>query len=431
VYASGGRLFINGATDDAEPTQLTQPVAGSTTIEAMPVAIPGVNAVAFVSGRPEAPDSARIEVLTLSDMKRKPIVERAFAPTFTATGHLLFMRDDEELAVRFDPDRLEPIGDPKPMLSGMTIVRNRGVSPLLAVSQSGTLVYSSAAAAHTELVSVSRQGAEQVLLRVDRATANPRVFPDLRRILIEEIGGGLLLFDIERRVETPLTDRALLAGFPVLGVGGKEVMYRSPAGLFRQPLDGSTRSMPISGTGSNEFPTGVSPDGLNLLFTKLDPATAGDIYDVPIAGGKPRPLVKTPAYEGGGQVSPDGKWIIYVSNELGHNEVFLQAYPTADRRLPVSSGGGIHPSWNPKGGEIFYRRGDDMMAVKVTFGSSGPVLTSPAKLFTGRYGFGGGLTIPNYSVSADGNQFFMIKEQSRAILNVVLNWTDELNAKVK
>jgi hypothetical protein len=96
-----------------------------------------------------------------------------------------------------------------------------------------------------------------------------------------------------------------------------------------------------------------------------------------------------------------------------------------------SAGVGIHPSWNPKGGEIFYRRGDDMMAVKVTFGSSGPVLTSPAKLFTGRYGFGGGLTIPNYSVSADGNQFFMIKEQSRAILNVVLNWTDELNAKVK
>ena len=53
------------------------------------------------------------------------------------------------------------------------------------------------------------------------------------------------------------------------------------------------------------------------------------------------------------------------------------------------------------------------------------------KIFTGRYGFGGGLTIPNYSVSPDGSQFFMIKEQSRAILNVVLNWFDELNAKVK
>jgi hypothetical protein len=97
----------------------------------------------------------------------------------------------------------------------------------------------------------------------------------------------------------------------------------------------------------------------------------------------------------------------------------------------VSAGGGIHPAWNPKGGEIFYRRGEDMMSVTVSFASSGSTLTAPEKLFTGRYGFGGGLTIPNYSVSADGKQFFMIKEQSRAILNVVLNWFDELDEKVK
>ena len=431
VYASDGRLFMTGATEGGEPTQLTQPVQGSTSVESMPVPIPGANAVAFISARPEAVDSARIEVLTLGDLKRTPIVERGFAPKFTPTGHLLFMRDNEELAVRFDVARLAPVGDPVPVLSGITIIRNRGVAPLLAVSQSGTLVYSSAAAAHTELVSVSRQGAEQVLLRMDRAAANPRVSPDMRRVLIEEIGGGLWLFDIERKVESPVTDRALLAGFPILGVGGREVIYRSPGGLFRQPLDGSTRSTHIAGTGSNEFPSSVSSGGAYLLYTKLDPTTAGDIYDVPIGGGTPRALVKTPAYEGGAQVSPDGKWIIYVSNELSQNEVFLQAYPAADRRLQVSSGGGIHPAWNPKGGEIFYRRGDDMMSVKVTFGSSGPALTSPAKVFTGRYGFGGGLTIPNYSVSPDGNQFFMIKEQSRAILNVVLNWFDDLNAKVK
>jgi Tol biopolymer transport system component len=431
VYASDGRLFMTGATEGAEPTQLTQPVQGSTSIEQMPVAIPGADAVAFVSGRPEAVDSARIEVLTLDDLKRKPVVERGFAPKFTPTGHMLFMRDNEELAVRFDPARLAPVGDPVPVLSGITVIRNRGVAPLWAVSQSGTIVYSSAAAAHTELVSVSRQGAEQVLLRMDRAAANPRVSPDMRRVLIEEVGGGLWLFDIERKVESPVTDRALLAGFPILSAGGREVIYRSPGGLFRQPLDGSTRSTLITGTGPNEFPSSVSSDGSHLLYTKLDPTTAGDIYDVPIGGGTPRALVKTAAYEGGAQVSPDGKWIIYVSNELSQNEVFLQAYPAADRRVQVSSGGGIHPAWNPKGGEIFYRRGDDMMSVKVAFGASGPMLAAPVKVFTGRYGFGGGLTIPNYSVSPDGNQFFMIKEQSRAILNVVLNWFDELNAKVK
>jgi Tol biopolymer transport system component len=228
-----------------------------------------------------------------------------------------------------------------------------------------------------------------------------------------------------------VTDRAALAGFPIFGADSRDAIYRSPAGIFRQPLDGSTRSTQVAGTGPNEFPSSVSPDGLQLAFTRLDSATAGDLYDIPLRGGTPRVLVKTNAYEGGAQISPDGKWMIYVSNELGQNEIFLQAYPTADRRLQVSSGGGIHPTWTPKGGEIFYRRDDDMMSVRVTFGAAGPVLTPPAQLFNGRYGFGGGLTIPNYSVSADGQHFFMIKEQSRAILNVVLNWFEELSARVK
>ena len=431
AYPAGGRLFLSGDTPEAESKQLTQPTVGSKSVEMNPVGVPGANAIAFVSGQQESLDTMRIEVLTLGDGKRKPIVDRGFAPVFTSTGHLLFLRDDDVLAVRFDAGKLETVGDPVRVLSGLTVIRTRGVAPLMTVAANGTLVYSAAAATQSELVSVSRQGSEQVLLRMDRPAGNPRISPDGRRVLTEGIGQGLWLFDPERRIESRMTDRSLMASFPIFGPGGRDVIYRSTAAMMRQPLDGSTRSAQIAGSGPNQMPTSVTPDGAKVLYINIDLITSGDIYEIPIEGGTPRAIVKTNAYEGGAQVSPDGKWMVYVSNELGQNEIFLQTYPTADRRVQVSSTGGIHPTWNPKGGEVFYRRGDDMMSVRVTFGPAGPVLSPPEKLFTGRYSFGGGLTMANYSVTPDGNNFLMIKEQSRAILNVVLNWLDEVKAAVK
>jgi len=431
AYATGGRLFLTGAKSDAEPKQLTQPTAGSPSVEMNPVYVPGANAIAFVSGQTESLDTMRIEVLTLDEGTRKPIVERGFGPIFTSTGHLLFIRDDDVFAVRFDAGKLETVGDPVRVLAGLTIIRTRGAAPMMTVAANGTLVYSAAATTQSELVSLSRRGSEQVLLRMDRPAGNPRLSTDGRQMLTEGIGQGLWLFDPERRIESRMTDRSLMASFPIFGHGGREVIYRATSALMRQPLDGSTRAVPIAGSGANQMPTSVTPDGATVLYIYIDPVTSGDIYEIPIEGGTPRAVVKTNAYEGGAQVSPDGKWIVYVSNELGQNEIFLQAYPAPARRIQVSSTGGIHPAWNPKGGEIFYRRGDDMMSVRVTFGAAGPLLAPPEKLFTGRYSFGGGLTLANFAVMPDGNNFLMIKDQPRAILNVVLNWLDEVKAAVK
>ena len=151
---------------------------------------------------------------------------------------------------------------------------------------------------------------------------------------------------------------------------------------------------------------------------------------LPLTGGKPRVLLSTAAYEGGAQLSPDGKWLLYVSNELGGSEVFVQPYPAMNHRVQVSSGDGRQPIWNPKGGEIFYRSANRMMAVRLTTTPAGAQLTSPVPLFSGRYAFGGGLTIPNFSISRDGNQFILVKEQAGAHLNVVFNWFNDL-ARVK
>jgi Tol biopolymer transport system component len=174
----------------------------------------------------------------------------------------------------------------------------------------------------------------------------------------------------------------------------------------------------------------MTPHDADVLFTKITAATSGDVYALPLAGGKERALINTAAYEGGAQISPDGNWMVYVSNELGGGyEVFLLPYPALDHRQRVSSAGGIHPLWNPvwspKGGEIFYRSGDKMMSVRVTVTPDGAKPAQPVELFSGRYAFGNGNTMANFSVTKDGERFILVK-QSGASLNVVLNWFEAL-----
>jgi Tol biopolymer transport system component len=427
VFTKDRRLWMSGETPGAAPTRLTDAQAGSTASEVQPVAVPGGKAVLFVSARPEAPDNGRIETLSLASKVRTPIVERASSPVLTPTGHLLFLRDGVLLAAPFDVQSLKTTGDATPVLRDFNVVSNRGVSNVnMAVSETGVLVYVATTAVQSEIVSVSRTGEERTVLSNQRPASSPRLSLDGRRLLLEEIGAGLRVWDLERRTPTRLAEGSPQASFPIFARDGRDVVFRASSGLFRQPLDGSAKPVQIAGSDVNEYPNSLTPNGADVLITKIIPTTSGDIYALPLAGGQERALVSTAAYEGGAQLSPDGKWMVYVSNELGGGyEIFLQPYPALNDRKKVSSAVGIHPVWNPKGGEIFYRSGDKMMSVRLTVTPAGATLTSPVELFSGRYAFGNGNTNANFSVTGDGERFILVKE-SGASLNVVLNWFEEL-----
>jgi Tol biopolymer transport system component len=427
VFTRDGRLWISGGAPGSSPTQLTKAQPGAPATESQPVAVPGTNAVLFVTGRSEAPDSGRIDVLNLDDMSTRTVVERATSPMLTASGHLLFVRDAGVLATTFNPRTLTAGSDAAPVLRDVQIVRNRGIGSIMAVSANGTLMYASSSSGESEIVSVSRTGGEQLMLKVPRKAANPRLSADGMRLLFEETGGGLWLYDLSRKTLSRLTDGSTLASFPVFTRDGREAVFRSPTAVYRQPIDGSGRPTAIPGTGPSEFPSGFSLDGSELIYQRLEAKSASDLLSVPLTGGKPRVLLSTSAYEGGAQLSPDGKWLLYVSNELGGSEVFIQPYPAMNHRQQVSSGDGRQPIWNPRGGEIFYRSANRVMAVRMTTSGGQAHLTSPVPLFSGRYAFGGGLTIPNFSITRDGNQFILVKEQAGAHLNVVFNWFQELS----
>jgi serine/threonine-protein kinase len=146
-----------------------------------------------------------------------------------------------------------------------------------------------------------------------------------------------------------------------------------------------------------------------------------------------QPFLHTPHNESAPQFSPDGRWLVYVSNETGRSEIYARPYPGPGRERPISTDGGTEPVWNRHGRELFYRNGNKMMAVDITtqpsFSASKPIV-----LFEGQY-LPSGFDFPNYDISPNGQQFLMLKgsEQPGAAptqINVVMNWTEELKQKV-
>jgi serine/threonine-protein kinase len=235
-----------------------------------------------------------------------------------------------------------------------------------------------------------------------------------------------------RATLTRLTsERTVGNAFPVWTPDGTRVVFRTPTGMHWVAADGSSYPQAIAGSTSvGDVPSSVSPDGDTLAFIRQSAETSGDVYVLSLRGAsQPRPVVKTPAYDGGPKFSPDGHWMAYVSDESGQMQVYVRHFPGPDRRWQVSTRGGTQPLWNPNGREIFYRNGDKMMAVELSIGAD-LTLSQPRQLFEQRYVFQN-ISLANYDVSLDGQRFLMIKDEAGSgRLNVVLNWFEELKQRV-
>ena len=402
------------------------------TLHAWPVVLPGGKTILFGAA---SGDQCRIESLVLATGERRAVVERGTLPLYAASGHLVFFRDGELIVVPFDAAHLQLTGPAVQAIDNLPVMA-AGV-PVVDVSTSGTVVFTPSTAV-SRLVWVSRQGTEQPLNEVLRSYLNPRLAPDGNRVVVE--AGDLWIQDLARATFTRLTSKdAVTYGFPIWTPDGRRVVHRTPNGLRVQDADGSGQGQVIAGTSEFDFPGSVSADGETLVIMRSSQETSFDLYALPLRDpAQARPIVKTAAYEGGARLSPDGRWLTYVSNESGQNEVYLRPFPGPDRRWPISTQGGTQAIWNPNGKEIFYRSGNKMMVVDV---STAPdvMLSPPRLLFEQRYAFGAGITIANYDVTRDGQRFLMIKDTAAtdqtatatpASMVVVLNWLEELKQRV-
>jgi hypothetical protein len=405
------------------PQQLTTLDQGKhELLQAWPTAVAGGKAILFASVTGIGRDAAHIEAL--SSGRRHVVVDSATYPLYTPSGHLMFFRSGTLFAAPFDLDRFAIKGPPVRVVENLAV--DTTGAPLVTVSASGSLVYSPSTTATSRLVWVTRQGVEQPITKTPRPYQNPRVARDGRRILVQ-VDGVLWILDDVRTTFTRLTSEETAGNsWPEWTTSGTRVVFRTRTGLRWIDADGGGLSQAIPGTSTADIPSSFSPDGETLALMRQSAGTS-DIYVLSVRGDPhPRPLVSTPANEGGAQFSPDGHWMAYASDETGQLQVYVRPYPGPDRKWLVSTDGGTSVRWNSNGRELFYRNGDKMMVVDV---STSPELklSAPRLLFEQRYAFAGSTTMANYDVSPDGQRFVMVKDDSGSgRLNIVLNWFEEL-----
>src|SRR5262249_9473012 len=218
--------------------------------------------------------------------------------------------------------------------------------------------------------------------------------------------------------------------YPSWSPDGARIVFDSnrtgPADIFGKPVAGGSEELLLPHSSQGKQPTDWSPDGRFIIYQQLDPKTKWDLWMLPLSGdGKPEPVLHTDSNEMNGQLSPDGRWMAYASDELGRWEAYVTAFPHPSGKWQVSSGGGSQPRWRRDGREMFYLGADRrLMAAEIRAGhdfSAGPALP----LFESHARYTGDMV---YDVAPDGQRFLVNVATSRAAnpITIELNWTAAL-----
>ena len=364
-------------------------------------------------------------------------------PRFEPPGYLIFAHAGNLMAVPFDPGRVEVKGAAVPMVQGVLESRATGAAQY-SLSDTGSLLYVSGdlQAGQSHLVWVTRNGTEQVVPVPARAYFNPRLSPDGRRLAVDitERETQIWLYDFARDILTRFTFDGTSNQYPTWTPDGKRIAYRSnqeegTRGVFWKIADGSGNEerLTIGEHKQMQTPNSWSPNGQLLAFMSPGANKGQDIWTLEMSDHKEQPFVSAGVVTGAPEFSPDGHWLVYVSDESGRREVYVQPFPGPGGKWQISSGGGTEPVWNPNGRELFFRSGDKMMAVDI---ATAPPFSAgkPRVLFEGSYK-ASPVTFPNYTVSPDGQRFLMLKPVDQAQtaptqINIVVNWTEELKRLV-
>ena len=358
------------------------------------------------------------------------LLAKGSAPHYVPTGHLVYVDAGTLYAVRFDQDRMETVGSPKAVVEG--IRQTSSGASLISFSQTGTMVYVAAAAGPraNELVWVDRDGHEQSTGATGKPYAQPRLSPDGRYVVTSLRGDAedLWLYDLARGASSRLTAKGS-SSFPVWSPDGRRLALSVGRNdIYVRLLDASAPDQRLVTGDVPNYPFSWSPDGRTLAYVTVNATTLQDIWAVTLDDRKAQPVFASPFREGAPVFSPDGRWIAYVSDESGRNEIYVAPFPGPGEKTAVSTDGGSEPVW-PRGGKIlFYRNGDAMIAVEI---GTSPTLSvgKPRIVFKKPYERSIALW-PNYDAAPDGLRLLMVKGNDAAaapsFVNIVLNWALEL-----
>ncbi len=341
---------------------------------------------------------------------------------------VLFVRSGALIAQRLDLSAKKLVGEP--ILLGEQIALTDQTHFFdFSVSATGALLYRSANP-DSQLVWFDRSGKRSGNVGEPDRYGSLELSPDEKEVAFERLDAdgrhaNLWLVDLARGSTSRLTSTVGSDYAPVWSPDGSRLLFGSarlgPGDLFEIGAGGSAEKQ-VFHDAQDKNPMDWSRDGNFALFLSVSPTTREDIWILRFAdGGKATPLVATRFSETDGQISPDGKWFAYCSDESGRPEVYVQSFADAANRHQVSVSGGTRPRWRGDGKELFFMAGGALSSVEIRTAQAFEA-GQPKELFR----------LPSaqdYAAARDGQRFLVaasVDENPFLPTTVVLNWNAEL-----
>jgi len=446
VYRSGTALWQVPAAGGVPRMVLAENTAS---LRVSP--LPGSRAVLVVMG---TDGGWSLSVLHLESGKLTLLGRDMVAPAYVNSGHLVFLRNGDVYVQRFDLDRLALVGTAVLTLQG---IRSSGAGGWLAVANNGTMVYRhgrrSGSGQQADMVWVDRTGrvtATDSSWRPEHMHANGNVGWDLSpegarlAVGLTTAGNGdVWMKQLPAGPATRVTQDSASDFRPRWMPDGRSILFvsdRQPRGVYRRPADGTGRDELVVAGDVQEVVIsrdekwllartggiGIGAGGRDIRFMRVG-------VDTTLS-----PLLTSQYDESQIALSPDARWLAYVSDEAeNQSAVYVRPFPNVDSaRVRVSRGSGLGPVWSPKGDELFYITEDrSFMAVPVQ-PRGGSLIGEPRELFTVP---GELLVLPNvyrytsFSVAPDGQRFLMARDGATSTAEpmvLVVNFQEELKRLV-
>jgi Tol biopolymer transport system component len=341
-----------------------------------------------------------------------------------ADGALLLVRDDALVARPFDPARLQFKGDE-------SRIRFADRVDNFSVSQNGMLVYSNREPEDTRLAFIDRMGKRLQEIDDVKGAKQFSLSPDAKSLALS-MRGDIWMADLSRGVTSRFTFNPAEDRSPVWAPDVSRIAFLSDrsgaSGIYQKPINGEMEELllgtPISSRIMHvESIDDWSADGRWIIYTAIDEKGKSNLWVVPLTGERKPTVIPSSFNIRQGRFSPDTRWLAYVSDESGKDEIYVQTFPSQDGKWQVSAHGGDNPRWRRDGREIFYESLDnDLMSVPVFVNSRQMLQLGSASAVLNL------LSHNSYDVTPDGQRFLVsVHPEARpsTSLNVVVNWAEK------
>ena len=336
-------------------------------------------------------------------------------PRFVEPGWLMSMNNDGTVfAMPFDGRTGRPTGQAVPVLE--RVGSGLAGAAKLAVSRNGWAVYVESVTRQRRLTLVDRQGKASAIATEAQTYSDPRFSPNGRDVAVTVLrpGGGLAgdiwVLNLARTTVSRLTfDGA--DQFADWSGDGRRVTYttlRGQNGMYWKPVGGGAVDTLFTVAGKAIYEAILTNDGKRIIY-RLG-GIPGDLHYVHRdSSAQSHALLDSRFDERSPAISPDDRWLAYVSDETGRDEVYVRPFPDGSGRWLISAAGGTEPRWRRDGRELFYRNADTLFAVQVQT-QSGFTAGQRVALFTGVYLSNS--RHPAYDAQPDGQRFIFVSGES-------------------